>query len=69
MCNFLFHSKGDVMTKVYEGKLPDVEIVRMINGKNKIIKVPLQAFCTIYEQSGQTYYCMNNSTKLLPTAS
>ena len=57
------------MTKVYEGILPDVEIVRRINGKKKIIKIPLRDFCTIYEQSGQTYYCVNNSTKLLPTAS
>jgi hypothetical protein len=57
------------MTKVYEGILPDIEIVRMINGKKKIIKIPLRAFCTIYEQSGHTYYSVNNSTKLLPTAS
>jgi len=57
------------MTKIYEGELPDVEIVRTIGGMKKIIKIPLQAFCTIYEQSGQTYYCVNGSTKLLPTAS
>jgi len=57
------------MTKIYEGKLPDVEIVRTIGGMKKVIKIPLQAFCTIYEQSGQTYYCVNGSTKLLPTVS
>jgi len=57
------------MTKIYEGKLPNVEIVRTVDGKKKIIKIPLQAFCTIYEQSGQTYYCVNDSKKLLPTAS
>ncbi len=57
------------MTKIYEGELPDMEIVRTVAGKKIIIKIPLQAFCTIYEQSGQTYYCVNNSKKLLPTAS
>ena len=57
------------MTKIYEGELPDVEIVRTIDGMKKVIKIPLQAFCTIYEQSGQTYYCVNDSKKLLPTAS
>ena len=57
------------MVKIFEGQLPDVEILRTINGKKKIIKIPLDAFCTIYEQSGQTYYCVNSSTKLLPTAS
>jgi len=55
------------MIKIYEGKLPNVEIVRTVSGKKKIIKIPLQAFCTIYEQSGQTYYCVNDSKRLLPT--
>ena len=57
------------MTKIYEGALPDVEIVRTVGGMKRVIKIPLQAFCTIYEQSGQTYYCVNGSKKLLPIAS
>ena len=57
------------MVKIFEGQMPDVKIVRTINGKKKIIKIPLDDFCTIYEQSGQTYYYVNSSTKLLPTAS
>lgn len=66
---FFLLLKGEDMIKIYEGKLPDIEIVRTINGKKRIIKIPLDSMCTIYEQSGQTYYCVNNSTrKLLPTA-
>jgi len=48
------------MVKIYVGKLPDRKIVRTVNGETKSIVIPSYDVCTIYEQSGQLYYSINN---------
>ena len=56
------------MIKIYECKLPNRKILRTINGKRQVIIIPCDDICTIYEQSGQLYYCINDATRPIPLA-
>ena len=66
---FSLYSKGENMVKIYEAKLPNRRILQVVNGEKKVIIIPCNDICSIYEQSGQLYYCINNATRLIPIAS
>lgn len=59
--------KGEQMRKVYEGQLPDCKFQVVNDGKVQIVNIPLNSTVTIYEQNGQTYFAINNDSRLRPT--